>query len=41
MTIRIGFYICHCGINIAHKVDVAEVAAFARSLPNVRVARDY
>jgi heterodisulfide reductase subunit A len=39
--IRIGFYICHCGINIAHKVRVAEVAAFASTLRNVVVARDY
>ena len=39
--IRIGFYICHCGINIAYKVRVEEVAAFARRLPNVIVARDY
>ncbi len=41
MTLRIGFYICHCGINIAHKVRVDEVASFARALPNVIVARDY
>ncbi len=41
MTTRIGFYICHCGINIAHKVRVEEVAAFALELPNVVVARDY
>jgi heterodisulfide reductase subunit A len=39
--IRIGFYICHCGINIAYKVRVEEVAAFARRLPNVIVACDY
>jgi len=41
MTARIGFYICHCGINIAHKVRVEDVAAFALSLPNVVTARDY
>jgi len=41
MPIRIGFYICHCGINIAYRVHVEEVAAFARQLPNVAVARDY
>jgi heterodisulfide reductase subunit A len=41
MAIRIGFYICHCGINIAYRVRVEEVAAFARQLPNVVVARDY
>ncbi len=41
MSIRIGFYICHCGINIAYRVRVAEVADFARKLKNVVVARDY
>jgi heterodisulfide reductase subunit A len=41
MATRIGFYICHCGINIAYRVRVEEVAAFARQLPNVVVARDY
>ena len=41
MSIHIGFYICHCGINIAFKVRVAEVATFVRKLPNVVVARDY
>jgi heterodisulfide reductase subunit A len=41
MSIRIGFFICHCGINIAYKVSVQEVAAFARELPNVVVSRDY
>ncbi len=41
MPTRIGFYICHCGINIAYRVRVEEVAAFARQLPNVVVARDY
>ena len=41
MSIRIGFYICHCGMNIAYKVRVEEVAAFAQKLPNVAVARDY
>ena len=41
MSIRIGFYICHCGINIAYRVRVQEVADFARKLPNVVVARDY
>jgi heterodisulfide reductase subunit A len=41
MSLRIGCYICHCGINIAHKVRVAEVADFAASLDSVVVARDY
>ncbi|MHB9110198.1 MAG: FAD-dependent oxidoreductase [Armatimonadota bacterium] len=38
---RIGVYICHCGINIAGKVDVAAVAEFAQGLPNVVVSREY
>lgn len=38
---RVGVYVCHCGINIAHTVDVEQVAEAAGSLPNVAVARDY
>jgi len=41
MSVKIGFYICHCGINISYKVRVGEVAAFARKLKNVVVSRDY
>ncbi|MCP4682208.1 MAG: FAD-dependent oxidoreductase [Desulfobacterales bacterium] len=41
MTAKIGFYICHCGINIAYKVRVEEVVEFARQLKDVVVARDY
>ena len=41
METRIGFYICHCGINIAGKVDVEAVAAYIRTLPGVTVSRDY
>ncbi len=36
---KIGVYVCDCGINIASKVDVAEVVRFARRLPNVTIAR--
>ncbi|HXZ95002.1 MAG TPA: FAD-dependent oxidoreductase, partial [Dehalococcoidia bacterium] len=39
--IKIGVYICHCGLNIAGTVDVAEVAKYAATLPSVVVARDY
>ena len=39
--VRIGFYICHCGTNIAGVVDVAEVARFAETLPGVAVSRHY
>lgn len=38
---KIGVYICHCGTNIAAKVDIAEVVEFARTLPLVAVAREY
>jgi len=41
MSERIGFYICHCGINIAAQVRVKEVAEYAATLPNVVISRDY
>ncbi|XOF34765.1 MAG: FAD-dependent oxidoreductase [Candidatus Electrothrix sp. YB6] len=41
MSKRIGFYICHCGINIAYRVRVQEVAEYATTLPGVVVGRDY
>jgi len=37
---RIGFFICHCGINIADKVDVKRVVEYAKTLPNVVYATD-
>ncbi|MBS7607786.1 MAG: CoB-CoM heterodisulfide reductase HdrA2 [Candidatus Bathyarchaeia archaeon] len=39
--IRIGVYVCHCGLNIAGSVDCEEVAEFASTLPHVVLARDY
>ncbi|MBU1183515.1 MAG: FAD-dependent oxidoreductase [Proteobacteria bacterium] len=41
MSERIGFYICHCGINISYRVRVQEVARYAATLPNVAISRDY
>jgi heterodisulfide reductase subunit A len=41
MPERIGFYICHCGVNIAYRVRVKEVAAHVARSPNVVVSRDY
>jgi heterodisulfide reductase subunit A len=42
MRPRIGFYICHCGTNIAGKVAVGEVRDFVgEHSRNVVVARDY
>ena len=39
--LRIGFYVCHCGHNIASMVDCAEVARYVGALPGVALSRDY
>ena len=39
--VRTGFYICHCGTNIAGKIAVKQITDHAGTLPNVVVARDY
>jgi heterodisulfide reductase subunit A len=39
--IRIGFFICHCGVNISSIVNVAEVRDYIAGLPNVVVSKDY
>ena len=42
MAEKVGVYVCHCGSNIAGKVDVAEVAKWAgEHIDGVVVARDY
>ncbi|MFX1511117.1 MAG: 4Fe-4S binding protein [Promethearchaeota archaeon] len=38
---KIGVYVCHCGTNIAGVVDVEEVTEYAKTLPNVTIARNY
>jgi len=38
---RIGVYVCHCGLNIAGVVDVERVAEYAKTLPDVVVAKHY
>ena len=38
---RVGVYLCHCGSNIADKVDMDALREFAAALPDVVVARDY
>lgn len=40
-TPKVGVYVCHCGINIAHTVDINSTVAFAERLPYVTVAREY
>jgi len=41
MSVKIGVYVCHCGTNISGKVNVTEVTEFAKTLPDVYVAREY
>jgi len=38
--IRIGVYVCHCGLNIAGSVDCEEVAKLAATLPHVVLSKD-
>jgi heterodisulfide reductase subunit A len=38
---RIGVYVCHCGLNIAGVVEVENITEYAKSLPDVVVARNY
>lgn len=38
---NIGVYVCHCGLNIAGTVDVERVAEYAKTLPDVVVAKHY
>ncbi len=38
---RIGFYICHCGLNIASKVDVEAVRDYVKSIEGITISRDY
>jgi heterodisulfide reductase subunit A len=38
---KVGVFVCHCGVNIAGKVDVARVAEEVGKLPEVALARDY
>jgi heterodisulfide reductase subunit A len=38
---KIGFFICHCGSNIAKTVDVEAVADHVGELPGVTVSRNY
>lgn len=39
--VRVGVYICHCGVNISATVDVLAVREYAENVDGVVVARDY
>ena len=41
MAEKIGFFICHCGINIADKVRVDEVADYIKGMKDVVVSEHY
>ena len=38
-ALRVGVYVCHCGLNIAQTVDCDGIAARAAALPDVNVAK--
>ncbi len=38
--VRIGVYVCHCGLNIAQTVDCAQVAKAAEQLKDVVISKD-
>jgi heterodisulfide reductase subunit A len=38
--LRIGVYVCHCGLNIGSVVNVPTVVEYAKTLPGVVVARE-
>lgn len=38
---KIGVYVCHCGENIKGAVNIQEVLDFAKTLPEVVIAKDY
>ena len=39
--VKVGVYVCHCGTNIAGKVDMSAVVERASKLPGVVIAREY
>lgn len=38
---KTGIFICHCGHNIKHTVDVKRLSQYFKKLPNVTVSEDY
>ena len=39
-NLRIGVFICHCGLNIAGVIDVKELVEYAKTLPDVVYVKD-
>ena len=38
---KTGIFICHCGHNIKHSVDVKALSEYFKSIPNVYISTDY
>ncbi|MEM0356998.1 MAG: CoB-CoM heterodisulfide reductase HdrA2 [Candidatus Bathyarchaeia archaeon] len=38
--LRIGVFICHCGLNIAGVIDIKELVEYAKTLPDVVYVKD-
>ena len=38
---KVGVYVCHCGVNIAGVISVDNLIEYAKTLPDVVVAKDY
>ncbi len=38
---KTGIFICHCGHNIKHTVDVKKLSEYFKKFPNVTVSKDY
>ena len=39
--LKIGVYLCHCGVNIAGVIDMDDLEEFAKTLPHVSVVKQY
>jgi len=37
---RIGVFVCHCGMNIAGTIDVKQLVEYAKTIPDVVVAKE-
>ena len=38
--VRVGVYVCHCGLNIAQTIDCEKVSAFGAELEDVVISKD-
>lgn len=39
--LKIGVYVCHCGINIGGVIDVPSLEEYAATLPDVAISKEY